>query len=393
MTSGSIPAQNLPPNESIRLDVAQYFSDPDGDALTYEATSSDTQIATVTVTESTVIIIGENVGRADIQVTARDPQGGTATQLFPVTVEEPGFTLSGTVSDGRRNGPLLAGAVVRLENGQRESTTTGPDGRYRFPNVSGTVTVTAAAEPSYAAATVEVTMAADRTVDFALDHTGTPPFGGTVWITPNILNPSDPTSLRSVTYAGRETRDFWDGQRWTTINAYLFDVQYAGRQLEFQVHPEFGSRAAARQEVDTYAPALGRLPAVFLSRAREVEIGASNDFAGAAGIFHIHTGDGKDLINNGFLEEVLIHEGGHVSLDLAHENSAGWRAAQEADGVFISDYARDFPDREDIAESILPYFAVRYKPERLSEAERAAFLTTIPNRLIYFDEQGFDMSP
>ena len=48
VTSGSIPAQNLPPNESIRLDVAQYFSDPDGDALTYEATSSDTQIATVT---------------------------------------------------------------------------------------------------------------------------------------------------------------------------------------------------------------------------------------------------------------------------------------------------------------------------------------------------------
>ena len=82
VTSGSIPAQSLPPNESIRLNVAQYFSDPDGDALTYEATSSDTQITTVTVTESTVIITGENVGRADIQVTARDPQGGTATQRW-----------------------------------------------------------------------------------------------------------------------------------------------------------------------------------------------------------------------------------------------------------------------------------------------------------------------
>ena len=84
---------------------------------------------------------------------------------------------------------------------------------------------------------------------------------------------------------------------------------------------------------------------------------------------------------------------GHVSLDLAHANSVGWRAAQEADGVFISDYARDFPDRADIAESILPYFAVRYWPERLSEADRAAILAAIPNRLAYFDEQGFDMSP
>ena len=63
--------------------------------------------------------------------------------LEVVPVARTGFTLFGTVSDGRRNGPLLAGAVVRLENGQRESTTTGPDGRYRFPNVSGTVTVTA----------------------------------------------------------------------------------------------------------------------------------------------------------------------------------------------------------------------------------------------------------
>ena len=398
VTSGSIPAQNLPPNESIRLDVAQYFSDPDGDALTYEATSSDTQIATVTVTESTVIIIGENVGRADIQVTARDPQGGTATQLFPVTVEAPGFTLSGTVNDGRRNGPLLAGAVVRLENGQRESTTTGPDGRYRFPNVSGTGTVTAAAEPSYAAATVEVTMAADRTVNFTLEHTGIPPYGGTVFITPDVLGPSDPTSFRSVTFAGRGMRDFWDrpAEMWTTVNAYLFDVQFTGRELEFQIHPEFGSREAARAEVDTYAPLLGRIPAVLLSRAKEVEISASNNVwqgNGSAGIFHIYTGQGREYIRDGFVEEVFLHEGGHISLDLAHVNSAGWRAAQEADGVFISDYARDFPEGEDIAESILPYFAVRYRPERLTEADRSAILAAIPNRLVYFDEQGFDMSP
>ena len=314
----------------------------------------------------------------------------------PDLVVQPGFILFGTVSDGRRNGPLLAGAVVRLENGQRESTTTGPDGRYRFPNVSGTVTVTAAAEPSYAAATVEVTMDADRTVDFTLEHTGIPPYAGTVFITPDVLGPSDPTSFRSVTFAGRGMRDFWDrpAEMWTTVNAYLFDVQFTGRELEFQIHPEFGSREAARAEVDTYAPLLGRIPAVLLSRAKEVEISASNNVwqgNGSAGIFHIYTGQGREYIRDGFVEEVFLHEGGHLSLDLAHANSAGWRSAQEADGVFISDYARDFPDGEDIAESILPYFAVRYRPERLTEADRYAILAAIPNRLIYFDEQGFDM--
>ena len=39
-TSGPIPAQTIPANtlaqgESVRLDVRQFFSDPDGDALTY----------------------------------------------------------------------------------------------------------------------------------------------------------------------------------------------------------------------------------------------------------------------------------------------------------------------------------------------------------------------
>ena len=172
------------------------------------------------------------------------------TTLPVVPVVQPGFTLSGTVSDGRRNGPLLAGAVVRFENGQRESTTTGPDGRYRFPNVSGTVTVTAAAEPSYAAATVEVTMDADRTVDFTLEHTGIPPYAGTVFITPDVLGPSDPTSRRGVMYAGHGQREIYDRRlgRRITVNAYLFTARYAGQELEFQVNPEFGSREAARAE-------------------------------------------------------------------------------------------------------------------------------------------------
>ena len=73
--------------------------------------------------------------------------------------------------------------------------------------------------------------------------------------------------------------------------------------------------------------------------------------------------------------------------------SPEWRAAQDADGGFISDYARDHPDREDVAESILPYFAVRFRPGRLSAEDRAAIEATIPNRLAYFDQQGFDWAP
>ncbi len=351
--------------------------------------SSDVAVATVNA-GGLVTAIAEGV--ATITASA-----GSASGSAVVTVR-PTYTLSGTVSDSRRNGSMLAGAVVRLRNGRQESMTTGPDGRYRFQNVWGTVTVTVTAEPSYVAETVEVTVDADRTVDFALEHTGISPFGGTVFITPNILDASDPTSLGSVTYAGRGERMIYDRRpdMWITVDAYLFDAQYDGQVLEFQVNPEFGSVEAAQTEVEKYAPAIGRLPTVLLSRALEVQINAGDGLFGGNSrdrSFLIHTDQGEKRIRDGFLEEVLFHEAGHISLDPVHANAAGWRAAQQADGVSISDYARDFPDREGVAESILTYFAVRYRPERLSEADRAAILAAIPNRLVYFDEQGLDMSP
>ena len=351
--------------------------------------SSDVAVATV---DAGGLVTGVAEGVATITASAGEASGSAVVTVRPT------YTLSGTVSDSRRNGSMLAGAVVRLRNGRQASMTTGPDGRYRFQNVWGTVTVTVTAEPSYVAETVEVTVDADRTVDFALEHTGIPPFGGTVFITPNILDASDPTSLGSVTYAGRGERTIYDRRpdMWITVDAYLFDAQYDGQVLEFQVNPEFGNVEAAQTEVEKYAPAIGRLPTVLLSRARKVHLNAGHELFGGNAYdrsFLIHTDYGEQHIRDGFLEEVLFHEAGHVSLDLAHADAPGWRTAQQADGVSISDYARDFPDREDVAESILTYFAVRYRPERLSEADRAAILAAIPNRLVYFDEQGLDMSP
>ena len=381
--------------ETVTLHVCATYSDDSEDCeTTPEWRSSAPDVATVS---ETGVVTGVSPGSVDIIATY---ERLTATAL--ITVEGPSFTLSGTVRDSRRTpGFVLPGAGVRLENG--ESTTTGPDGRYRFLNVSGAITVTATA-PNYVTQTVEVMVDADRTLDFNLEHlpTAEPPFRGP-WTSPHLLDSADPTSLQGVMYAGRGMREFWDSQAqtWITINAYLFNMRYVGQELEFQIHPEFGSREAARAEVDTYAPALGRLPAVLLSRVRQAEISVGSvsdenlNFGAHAGkgIVHISTSSGEELIRNGFLEEVFIHEGAHVSLDPAHANSPVWRAAQQADGVFIDNYARDYPGREDIAESISAYFIVKYRPERVEKSIRDAILNAIPNRLAYFDEQRLDMSP
>ena len=239
----------------------------------------------------------------------------------------------------------------------------------------------------------------DRTLDFDLEHTGAPPYSGTSSFSRRVIEPSDPTRLGSITYAGRGERYVPDRRpsTWITINAYLFDVRYGGQVVEFRVNPEFGSTEAAQAEVETYAPALGQMPAVLLSAITHVVINAGDELWGGGGSSQggilIHTDQGEDYIRRGVMEETMVHEATHAALDPAHRDSPGWRAAQTADGVFISTYARDFPDREDVAVSFRVWFAVRYQPERLNAVHRAVIRRTIPSRLAYFDEQGFDMSP
>ena len=57
--------------------------------------------------------------------------------------------------------------------------------------------------------------------------------------------------------------------------------------------------------------------------------------------FTFHTGYAQRILRDGFLEETWFHEGAHVALQ-NHQDAAGWHAAQEADGEYISDYARDW---------------------------------------------------
>ena len=69
-------------------DIDTYFSDPDNDALGYEATSSNTGVADTVFSqsESTLIVRAAGAGTATVTVTATDPEGLSATQSFTVTV-------------------------------------------------------------------------------------------------------------------------------------------------------------------------------------------------------------------------------------------------------------------------------------------------------------------
>ncbi len=87
--SRTIPDQTLTLGEyeRVNFDLNSYFSDPDGDTLSYEVTSSNTHVAEARLSDSTVTLVARHLGRADIVITAVDPGGLTDTQRFFVTVE------------------------------------------------------------------------------------------------------------------------------------------------------------------------------------------------------------------------------------------------------------------------------------------------------------------
>ena len=86
---GAIPAVTLAAGESATVNAQSYFTDPDGDALEYTATTSSAAVAAVSVSGSTITVGAVAEGSAAITITARDPGGLAASQNVAVTVQRP----------------------------------------------------------------------------------------------------------------------------------------------------------------------------------------------------------------------------------------------------------------------------------------------------------------
>ncbi len=91
VATGSVPAQTLTVGGgSASVNVAPYFTDPDGDALTYTAVSNRTGVVRAAVSGTAVTLTPAAAGTATVTVTARDPGGLSATQPIAVTVAAAG---------------------------------------------------------------------------------------------------------------------------------------------------------------------------------------------------------------------------------------------------------------------------------------------------------------
>lgn len=223
------------------------------------------------------------------------------------------------------------------------------------------------------------------------------PYSGTIFIDPDIIMPSDRSALQNALYSGQGFVTMYDRRvpGWVTVNAFLFDITWDdGLSAQAQINAEFSTVSEATFEAEKYGFLIGQLPTCLREDVDEIWIHKGTEpFGGGNNSILIHTGQGLLYENDSILEETLAHEASHTSLDATHSASPGWLNAQSLDPDFISSYAFDNPTREDIAESFLPWLAIRHRPARISSQDFTTITTTIPNRIIYFDSIACPMYP
>lgn len=100
-------------DDRILVDLSDYFSDPNGDVLSYTHTVGDTAVVTSTVGEGNgeVYFTGLAVGSTDVTFVATDTHGESATTTMTLTVKE--HTSGGGSSGGSSSG---GGGGVYLPN-------------------------------------------------------------------------------------------------------------------------------------------------------------------------------------------------------------------------------------------------------------------------------------
>ena len=99
MVVNEIDDQTLTVVDPAMVSIADTFMDPDGDELKYTVMSSNTAAATVDLDGTDLTVTGVKVGMTTITVTATDPSGLSAMDMFDAEVENAAPMMVGTLND------------------------------------------------------------------------------------------------------------------------------------------------------------------------------------------------------------------------------------------------------------------------------------------------------
>ncbi len=219
------------------------------------------------------------------------------------------------------------------------------------------------------------------------------PIGSTGADKRDILLASDPSVFECLSYLGRGTEEILsrDKSVYEVVpDAFLFVAKFGdGTTIDIRVHPEVGTLEEATSEVAKYTTPLGQLPTVLRRDIGRFAIRLGDETATASPLegISMQTGNTAVRLADNRLEETIFHESVHTSLDptYVHGSATEWFDAQDLDGRFLTEYGRNNPDGEDLAETALYAYVLAYHPDRIPAGEAATYRERIPNRMAFIE--------
>merc|ERR1712037_83506 len=220
------------------------------------------------------------------------------------------------------------------------------------------------------------------------------PYFGTVDILPDLITKKDKSDFKKSKKSGAGTVQMWQGDSLQETPATMFTAVFKdGLSVSIAVNAKISPKKA-KKYAKQFAKVLGRVPSFFRTSVRNLHLFPGKLGEEACGAWgHFKTGtislcveDGLEKIKKGTCEELFVHECTHVTVDpLVLQDAAAYACAMSKDQQFISTYAMMNPFAEDVAESLLMWYAVRVTQDRVDKKTRDIIEQTIPHRLEYFD--------
>ncbi len=232
--------------------------------------------------------------------------------------------------------------------------------------------------------------------------------GGSEWKDGDIINKKDPSNFINLSFVEKKkvmgydkrtlsnkyTKDGWGKSSFTV---FVFNASFENsKDILINVNDEFKTNKKAKKQAIKWAKIYGQMPKFLKKKVKEITIHKGKvGWAGGQGTIVIHT-DYLTNENKKYAEELMFHELTHASLDWwwgGSVNEEKWLNAVSTDKYYISEYAWELPGNEDLAETVLWWYASRCKVDRISKKNNEKVNKFLTNRFQYLDEQNYDTNP
>ena len=232
--------------------------------------------------------------------------------------------------------------------------------------------------------------------------------GATEWKDGDIINKKDPSNFINLSFLEKKnvmgydvrtltnkyTKDGWGRSSFTV---FVFNATFENsKNILINVNDEFKTDKKAKKQAIKWAKIYGQMPNFLKKNVKEITIHKGKaGWAGGQGTIVIHT-DYLTNENKKYAEELMFHELTHASLDWwwgGSVNEEKWLNAVSTDKYYISEYAWELPGNEDLAETVLWWYASRCKVDIISKKNNEKINKFLTNRFKYLDDQNYETYP